>query len=188
MEVFRALANVSGQPLMQVPQMWTRLQPAFQSLEPDGRPEIAAALSRAQVAGVDKVWTELAYEAVRTEVGADRPSRLDSLFCFADVFEAFAFTETTGEARFVVRGVVEENVPWAVVDMAKFAVVAPASGDADGYAEAWEIARAQAYGYWAPDASTSDVECAEILVAGPALFEDFPLRLLPTMRGHGLIL
>lgn len=35
--------------------------------------------------------------------------------------------------------------------------------------------------------STSDLECAEILVAEPALFEDCPLRLIPTMREYGLI-
>ena len=186
-DVFRALAPQGVQPLSQVPQKWTRSRPAFQSLEPDARPEIAAAVRRAEVPDVDKVWTELAYESVRTEVAPQLPSRLDALFCFADVFEAFSFTEVTDAGRPVFKGTVDDGVPWAVVDMARFAIVNPTSHEVDGYEQAWQTASLQARGYWAPGAIIDDLECAEVLVAGSVSIESAPLRLIPTMRSLGLI-
>ncbi len=186
-EVFRSVAPQSRCP-RQVPQSWVKSRPAFQSLESNPRPDIAAALFRANVPSVDKAWTELACEAVRVEVAGSSPSRLNSVFCFADVFEALSFPESAGEAKEVYKGVIEDGVPWVVVDMGKFAQVTPTSYDAAGYEQAWETARAQAYGYWAPDAAIDDLELAEILVAGPVLIEGSPLRLIPTMRDSGLII
>ncbi len=95
LEVFRVLARKDGQPLRQVPNNWVRTLDAFVSLQHDFGPGTAATLARANVPYVDKVWAELAYESVRTEVAPEQPSRLDSVFCFADVFEAFSFPEVT---------------------------------------------------------------------------------------------
>lgn len=81
--VYRATSK-PNQPLLQSPIRWVRQQPAFGPLSENPNPEHAALLARVGSANIEKVWTELAYEAVRVDVAPDAPSRLDSLYAFAD--------------------------------------------------------------------------------------------------------
>src|SRR5439155_16212041 len=93
--VYRAVA-AAAQPLQQVPQRWVRSQGAYQSLAPNPQPLIASALQAASVPCVDKVWTELAYEAARLDVAPNLPSRLDSLYAYMDPLEALFLHRTDG--------------------------------------------------------------------------------------------
>lgn len=183
--VYRAISTV-GQPLLQQPMGWVRLQPAFQGLAVDSTPLAAAALAAASVPNVEKVWTEMAYEAGRVAVAPNLPSRLGSLFCFADPLEALSFTEVAGEAKHVWEAEVQAGIPWALVDMSQFEVVNPSTQDASGYQTAWDQAFRRASSYWAPDADVADVKVAEILIAGPAMLIR-RLELLPLLRELGLV-
>lgn len=160
--VFRAItANV---PLLQTPQSWVRNQPAFERLAADCLPDAAAALQAAGVLEVEKVWTELAYESVRAAAARDWPSRLDSLFAFADPVEAFDFGYETLGVKQAWEGTVPDGVAWAQVDMSVFRVERVAAATPAEFADAWQRAERGAHDYWSRSA---DPEVAEILVAGP---------------------
>jgi hypothetical protein len=180
--VYRAIST-DDQPLLQRPMGWVRLQRAYQALAADSNPAIAAALAAASVPHIEKVWTELAYESVRLAVAPTLPSRLDSLFAFADPLEALSFTEIAGEAKHVWEMAVPAETSWAVVDMTAFASVDPATKNASGYEAAWEEALERGRSYWTP---CSTIKVAEVLVAGPATLTR-RLELLPLLRDLGLI-
>lgn len=180
--VYRSISNFN-QPLHQQPRRWVREQQAFKVLSGDPKPEIAAALAAAEVPVVVKVWTELAYEACRVDKAPDMPSRLDSLYAYADPLEALSFTEITGSAQQVFRGNVQENVPWAVVDMLDFQLIDPTTLDKEGFNAAWLQAFEDAERYWLHDGTP---RAAEILVAGPILLTQ-RLELLPLLRELELV-
>jgi hypothetical protein len=85
------------------------------------------------VPNVDKVWTELAYESARARIAQALPSRLDSLYAYADPLEALSFTEVTGEPKAVWEGDVLAGAAWALVDVTEFEVVIPTTQDEQGY-------------------------------------------------------
>src|SRR5207253_3676004 len=125
--------------------------PAFKALAQSPTPETAASLVAAGVANVAKIWTELAFEAVRQQLAPEAPSRLDAIFAFADPIEALSFTETTGQGQQVWRGTVESGVTWWLVDMAAFDVVEPQANAADVFRVSWAVALERARGYWIPE-------------------------------------
>jgi len=184
-EVFRVIEPQSGPPPRQVPQKWLLGQNAYRALQPDPRPETAVALVRANAPNVQKVWTEMAYEAVRTEIAPTAPPRFEAVFAFADPLEAisFPFQFNLGVPKWVYRGTVDETVPWRMVDMVSFSVVQPADTTTQGFADAWEVARRQAQGYWAP---SDDVRIAEILVGGSVELTTAVVP-LPLLRELGVI-
>ncbi|GIW20264.1 MAG: hypothetical protein KatS3mg065_0560 [Chloroflexota bacterium] len=180
--VYRAVST-DNQPLLQQPMKWVRLQGAYRALAECPTPRMAAALAAAGVPNVAKVWTELAYEAVRQQIARELPSRLDSLYAFADPFEALSFTEVTSGAHQVWEGEVPEGVTWAAVDMSAFGVVRPETPDPAGYAEAWRRATEQARRYWVPG---DEIQVQEILVAGELRLTR-QVRLLPLLTELGLL-
>ena len=56
-----------------------------------------------------------------------------------------------------------------------------------GFAIAWDQALERAHNYWAPPDADTSVECAEILVGGPVVIDQQPVRLIPSMRDRGVI-
>jgi hypothetical protein len=182
LEVFRAISP-APQARQQIPARYVASLDAYRALSANPAPEIAAALNTAKVDSVLKVWTELAYEAVRIRVRPTAPSRLESLFAFADPIEALSFTEETDAPKHVWRGQVEAGAPWVVVDMSGFSVPQPPAPNAAGFRTVWRQAETQAMNYWQPGAV---VGIAEILVGGPILLSA-RLRLLPLLRELGLL-
>jgi hypothetical protein len=161
---------------------------AYSGLSETPTATVAAALLKAGVPLVAKVWSELAYEHVRARVAPEAPSRLTSVFACCDVYEAFSFTEETGEAKHVHRGMVPSGVRWQLVDMGSFRVAVPPTPDATGFEEAWNEASLAAERYWLTGIALPDIAfCAEVLVAGPVQLEAPPLRLLDMMRADSLI-
>ncbi len=181
--VYRAIAADMDQPLTQQPMLWVRSLPACRALVDDPQPRIAKALAAASVPYVPKVWTELAYEAVRLEVSPEKPSRLDVLYAYADPLEALSFTEITGLPKQVWEGGVAEEVPWAMTDMSVYGVIHPTTQDEDGFRTAWAQATEAARKYWQPD---NGVRAAELLVAGPVQLTR-RLELIPLLRERGLV-
>jgi hypothetical protein len=171
------------QPRQQIPARYVVSLDAFRALSANRDPEIAAALNAAKVDFVLKVWTELAYEAVRIRVRPTAPSRLESLFAFADPIEALSFTEETDTPKHVWRGEVDTGAPWVLVDMRAFSIPQLPVPGAAGFRAVWQQAEAQAMNYWQP---TAVVGIAEILVGGPILLSA-RLRLLPLLRELGLL-
>jgi hypothetical protein len=180
--VYRAVSRVN-QPLLQEPVRWTRQQGAFESLWEKSDPKDAALLARVGAPHIPKIWTEIAYEVVRSEVAPDHPSRLDSLFAFADPLEAFAFQQHVDAAVDVWEGQVLDGARWGLVDMAGFEVVQSHGSDMDSFANAWDQASAAARSYWAPGEM---VETAEILVEGRIQLRR-KLDLLPSLRELGAL-
>lgn len=182
--VFRAISR-DKQPLLQAPRAWVTSLPAFHALSEASNPEIAApALVTSQVPAVAKIWTELAYEEVRKSVAPGSPSRLTSLFAFADPLEAFAFTEETGEAKTVYEGGVLDGVSWAVTDMSRFRMVEPQENSPAGFAQAWQEASVDAAAYWMP---SGDFQMAEVLVEGGIQLIR-QLTLIPFLRDIGIVI
>jgi hypothetical protein len=182
MTVYRAISP-EPQALDQRPMGWVRSQPAYSTLATDPDPKVAAALSTAGTPRVAKVWTELAYEAVRSALAPDAPSRLDSIFACADPIEALSFTEATDSPQHVWEGEVDPGVRWAMVDMSAFSVVEPGSHDRSAYQAAWDRALNQAEAYWAPGPV---IVQAEILVLGHLQLRR-RLLLLPLLLELGLV-
>lgn len=188
LEVFRAVAPTPQQEVVQTPRRWALSTPAYAGLKLDPRPITAAALHAAGVANVIKVWTELAYESIRVAVVPTAPSRLESLYAMADVYEAFAFNEVTNTGHWVHRGVVAEGVPWQLVDMRSFIVAQPRTPDGAGFDEAWRDACVNAHKYWLTGHAPPDAPFfAEILVQGELRLDQERLHLLNVMESHGLV-
>ena len=180
--------NPAPQELVQRPMYFVRSADAYQGLAVNRSPTTAAALHSANVQNVVKVWSELAFDHVRQLVAPEAPSRLDSVYATPDVYEAFSFTEQTGTAHRVHRGVVADGVPWQLVDMGSFEIVSPQTPDADGFAEAWDLAFDRAQGYWMTGQATPNTPFfAEVLVGGTLVIDPEPLRLLEVMEAHALI-
>lgn len=187
LEVFRAIST-APQDLVQRPMQFVRNTDAYRGLNVDRSPTTAAALHSANVQHVVKVWTELAFEHVRQLVAPGAPSRLDSVYAAPDVYEAFSFTEQTGIAHRVHRGVVADGVPWQLVDMGSFGIVAPETPDAHGFDNAWSLACNRASNYWMTGHATPSTPFfAEVLVGGPLVIDPEPLRLLDVMEAHALL-
>lgn len=129
-------------------------------------PTASSLVGQVPLVELRKVFTELAYERVRASARPNAVSRLTSLFCFADPFEAFASTEGTGEAKSILVISVPPEVPWTVVDMSAFEVVHPAAPTEDGWAQAWQDATSKAKDYWAPGRPPQQFRVAEVLLAG----------------------
>jgi hypothetical protein len=147
--VYRCVSRLS-QPLLQTPVGWTRAQASFDPLSDDPDPQHAALLHRVGTPNVRKVWVELAYETTRANVAPHFPSRLDSLYAFADPVEAFDFQQHSDTALDVWKATIQDGVHWAVVDMAKFSIPDPPSTDAEGFDAIWDWATDNATQYWAP--------------------------------------
>jgi len=187
LEVFRAIAPVT-QNLVQTPQRFVLSSNAHAGLVANPTAATAAALHAAQVPSVIKVWTELAFESVRASIVPDAPSRLSSVYATADVYEAFSFTEITNGAHYVHRGVVQDGVPWRLVDMGSFEIVHPPTADEAGFEEAWKVALDKANRYWLKDRIPASTPFfAEILVGGTVNLDPKPLRLLDVLEADGFI-
>lgn len=162
MTVFRAITE--NVPLRQTPQSWVRNQQSFPPLAEAPVPEKAAELHAAGVPHVEKVWTELAFENVRLERASHLPSRLESLFAFADPLEAFDFGYETFGMKQAWVGEVPENVRWAQVDMSAYRVERAGTATSTEFQVAWDRAVVRASSYWVPSGIPV---VAEVLVEGP---------------------
>lgn len=111
------------------------------------------------------------------------PSRLDSLYAYADPLEALSFTEITNEPKQVWEGTVQDGVAWAVVDMSVFKVIEPEVPDEGGFEETWRQAFDAAKQYLQPIVDTG---AAEVLVAGQIRLSR-RLQLIPLLRELGLL-
>lgn len=186
--VFRAVSNRDAR-TTQTPAGWVRRQPAFlnfTAFRSAGRSlEEAAAFSVANgIPNVPKCLTEVVYEDVRLEIALSAPSRLDSVFGFVDIYEAFSFLSASNEAQCVFAGEVPDGAPWVVTPMDVFQVQALATAEAADVSQAIAVASADAARYW--DASTPLGDHAEVLT--PLIEIRQPqLRLLGTLRAHGLL-
>ena len=185
--MFRAIAPIP-QSREQTPQRFVLSSPAYAGLAANPTPATAAALHAAQVPSVIKVWTELAFESVRAAIMPAAPSRLDAVYACADVYEAFSFTEETNTPHHAHRGMIQDGVPWQLVDMSAFASSVPPTSDEAGFEDAWTKSCDNANRYWLTGQATPNTPFfAEILVGGVVTIDADRLRLLDMMEGEGLI-
>lgn len=151
---------------------FVRNTPEYRALSVSRSPEVAAALAATgTMQHVEKVWAEFAYEAARIDIAPSMPSRLDSLYALADPIEAFSFTEHSESAHAIWEIEVDEGVPWAMVDMSKFASGDAGNRDPAGYAALWDDRYEVAKGYWQPP---GEIVIGEILIGGPARTDATP--------------
>ena len=166
-EVFRAVKEEARDAQMwQEPMFFARQQWAFNRLLTSRDAKLAALMfgNEAHPAqkAIPKLWSEAAYEVKRQQLDPTLPSRLDSLFACVDPLDAFLLVDATPIGS-VWRGVVEDGVEWAIVEMAEFATVTPATATVEAFEAAWREASTRAAAYWCPSMPLRE---PEVLVAG----------------------
>jgi len=180
--VYRS-TNRSDLSTIQTPQRWVMSQPAYAILSATPAASTAAQLQAAIHQHVPKIWTELAYEDVRRRLAPGAPSRLESLFAFADPVEAFSLEQVTNVDKAVWEAEVSIAAPWALVDMSHFEIGEYKSFDEAGFQDAWNNAADRASKYWMPGGT---IATAEILVGGTIELKR-QLNLVDLFRHIGLI-
>jgi hypothetical protein len=182
--VFRVIDS-KPQPLHQQPRQYAKSQQLFQQLAASPDPDAVAMTAigpgdAGTVVHLAKLWSELVYEQVRAARFPEMVSRLDCVFGFTDIVEAFAFVGVGSGTR-VFRGTTASGIPWSVTDMSKYHSAQISPGQT--FSSIRPTVEAQAAAYWSADRPISR---AEVLVGG-AIDLEVQIDLVDLYEAMGLV-
>ena len=167
-------------PILINPQGFVHGLPEFKAVAPlvqegdlDSAAKEAIELAAEGYDKVGKVWTELAFESVRTSEFPEAVSRLSCVFLFENALDAFEALGTWGSSPTVWRCEISEDLKTSRCDVDHFVDRQYDVAVQSAWQEKWNRAQSDARRYWSPGKNPT----VEILVAGPVrLVERVHLR------------
>lgn len=175
MIVYRAVDSVPP-PLEQEPQQFVRHRAEWRAIsEACNPPARAAAFARlrSERSWAYKCMVEWAYEVVRLKEAVGAPSRLDSLFLFADRVDAISFAKRFNKVAVYEGSPVYPDIRVGQYDFGLYYTRADTfEPTAEVFGEAWVTACTMASRYWRGEVATGPVET---LVGGTVMLTREPI-------------